>query len=81
MSDKAWWRDGAIYQVYPRSFQDTNGDGEGDFLGIIQGLPYLQKLGIDAIWLGPFHRSPNKDGGYDVSDPREVDPRFGTLSR
>mgnify|MGYP003354004839 CR=1 FL=1 len=74
-----WWRSAVIYQVYPRSFRDSNGDGEGDLQGVIQGLPYLASLGIDAIWLSPFYKSPNKDGGYDVSDPRDVDPRFGTL--
>lgn len=76
----AWWRDAAIYQVYPRSFRDSNGDGEGDLQGVLAGLPYLADLGIDAIWLSPFYKSPNKDGGYDVSDPRDVDPRFGTLA-
>ena len=74
-----WWRNSAIYQVYPRSFQDSNGDGEGDLRGVISRLGYLQELGIDAIWLSPFYRSPNKDGGYDVSDPRDVDPRFGSM--
>lgn len=74
-----WWRNSAIYQVYPRSFQDSNGDGEGDLRGVISRLEYLKELGIDAIWLSPFYQSPNKDGGYDVSDPREVDPRFGTM--
>jgi alpha-glucosidase len=74
-----WWRDAVIYQVYPRSFRDSNGDGEGDLQGVIQGLPYLESLGVDAIWLSPFYKSPNKDGGYDVADPRDVDPRFGTL--
>ena len=81
MSDKKlWWRDAVIYQVYPRSFRDSNGDGEGDLQGVIAGLPYLADLGVDAIWLSPFYKSPNKDGGYDVSDPRDVDPRFGTLA-
>jgi len=75
-----WWDNAVIYQVYPRSFKDSNGDGEGDLQGVIQELPYLQDLGIDAIWLSPFYKSPNKDGGYDVSDPRDVDPRFGTLA-
>jgi alpha-glucosidase len=75
-----WWENAVIYQVYPRSFKDSNGDGEGDLQGVIQELPYLQDLGIDAIWLSPFYKSPNKDGGYDVSDPRDVDPRFGTLA-
>jgi alpha-glucosidase len=76
---KIWWRDAVIYQVYPRSFRDSNGDGEGDLNGVIQGIPYLADLGVDAIWLSPFYKSPNKDGGYDVSDPRDVDPRFGSL--
>lgn len=75
----SWWRNAAIYQVYPRSFQDSNGDGEGDLQGVISRLDYLKELGVDALWLSPFYRSPNKDGGYDVSDPRAVDPRFGTM--
>ena len=75
----SWWRNAAIYQVYPRSFQDSNGDGEGDLRGVISRLDYLKELGVDAIWLSPFYRSPNKDGGYDVSDPRDVDPRFGDM--
>ncbi len=75
-----WWRDAVIYQVYPRSFRDSNADGEGDLQGVILGLPYLNSLGIDAIWLSPFYKSPNKDGGYDVADPRDVDPRFGTVA-
>jgi len=77
---KKWWPNAAIYQVYPRSFRDSNGDGEGDLRGIIEGLPYLASLGVDAIWLSPFYTSPNKDGGYDVANPRDVDPRFGTLA-
>lgn len=76
----AWWRNAAIYQVYPRSFQDSNGDGEGDLQGVISRLDYVKDLGIDAIWLSPFYTSPNKDGGYDVSNPRDVDPRFGTMA-
>lgn len=78
-STTSWWRNAAIYQVYPRSFQDSNGDGEGDLRGVISRLDYLKELGVDAIWLSPFYRSPNNDGGYDVSDPRDVDPRFGTM--
>ena len=78
--DQGWWRNATIYQVYPRSFQDTDGDGEGDLRGVIKRLPYLRWLGVDAIWLSPFYRSPNRDGGYDVSDPRDVDPRFGDLN-
>ena len=76
---KDWWRNAAIYQVYPRSFADSNGDGEGDLNGIIKKIDYIRRLGVDAIWLSPFYKSPNKDGGYDVSVPRDVDPRFGTL--
>jgi alpha-glucosidase len=79
MSNRTWWQDAATYQVYPRSFQDTDGDGEGDLRGVIKRLPYLKNFGIDAIWLSPFYKSPNKDGGYDVADPRAVDPQFGTL--
>lgn len=75
-----WWRGAAIYQIYPRSFQDTNGDGIGDLPGITSRLPYIADLGIDAIWISPFFKSPMKDFGYDVSDFREVDPIFGTLA-
>jgi alpha-glucosidase len=75
----SWWRNAAIYQVYPRSFQDSNGDGEGDLQGVISRLDYLKSLGIDAIWLSPFYTSPNNDGGYDVANPRDVDPRFGSM--
>lgn len=78
--DRDWWRNAAIYQIYPRSFRDSNGDGEGDLRGIISQIDYIKGLGVDAIWLSPFYRSPNNDGGYDVSDPRDVDPRFGTLA-
>lgn len=78
--NQGWWRNATIYQVYPRSFQDSDGDGEGDLRGVIKRLSYLRWLGVDAIWLSPFYRSPNKDGGYDVSDPRDVDPRFGNLA-
>jgi alpha-glucosidase len=75
-----WWRGAVIYQIYPRSFQDANGDGIGDLQGVIQRLPYLKKLGVDAIWLSPFFKSPMKDFGYDVSDYCDVDPMFGTLA-
>ena len=68
-----------IYQIYPRSFFDSNGDGEGDLPGVTSHLEHVQALGADAIWLSPFYTSPNKDGGYDVADPRDVDPRFGNL--
>ncbi|MEK1896659.1 MAG: alpha-glucosidase [Rhizobium sp.] len=75
-----WWRGAVIYQVYPRSFQDTNGDGLGDLKGITRRLPYIASLGVDAIWLSPFFKSPMADMGYDVSDYCDVDPIFGTLA-
>jgi alpha-glucosidase len=75
-----WWRHGVIYQVYPRSFQDTNADGIGDIPGIIKRLPYLASLGVDAVWISPFFRSPMKDFGYDVADYCDIDPMFGTLA-
>lgn len=74
-----WWKGAAIYQIYPRSFQDSNGDGIGDLPGITQRLPYVASLGVDAIWISPFFTSPMKDFGYDVSDYCDVDPIFGTL--
>ena len=78
-TDRDWWRGAVIYQIYPRSYQDTNGDGIGDLKGIVQRLPYIAALGVDAIWISPFFRSPMKDFGYDVSDYCDVDPMFGTL--
>ncbi|WP_448808446.1 glycoside hydrolase family 13 protein [Agromyces bauzanensis] len=75
-----WWRTAAIYQIYPRSFADANGDGMGDLAGITSRLGDLQDLGIDAIWLSPFYTSPQRDAGYDVADYCDVDPRFGTLA-
>jgi alpha-glucosidase len=75
-----WWVDAVIYQVYPRSFADADGDGMGDLAGVTARLPYLQQLGVDALWLSPFYVSPQKDGGYDVVDYRDVDPLFGTLA-
>ena len=74
-----WWRGGVIYQVYPRSFQDSNGDGVGDLPGIIRRLDHIQSLGVDCIWLSPITRSPQADMGYDVSDYQDVDPLFGSL--
>lgn len=79
-SPDAWWRDAVVYQVYPRSFADESGDGEGDLAGVISRLPYIAALGVDAIWLSPFYPSPQLDAGYDVADPRDVDPRYGTLA-
>ncbi|MEU3026163.1 glycoside hydrolase family 13 protein [Streptomyces incarnatus] len=74
-----WWREAVIYQVYPRSFADSNGDGMGDLEGVRTRLPYLRDLGVDAVWLSPFYASPQADAGYDVADYRAVDPMFGTL--
>ncbi|MGZ9930606.1 glycoside hydrolase family 13 protein [Streptomyces sp. NC-S4] len=74
-----WWREAVIYQVYPRSFADSNGDGMGDLEGIRSRLPYLKELGVDAVWLSPFYASPQADAGYDVADYRAIDPMFGTL--
>ena len=75
-----WWRGAVIYQVYPRSFADSNGDGTGDLPGLIGKLDYIASLGVDAIWVSPFYRSPMADFGYDISDYRDVDPVFGTLA-
>ena len=79
MSDPNWWRQAAVYQIYPRSFADANGDGLGDITGITAKVPYLKELGIDAVWLSPFYPSALADGGYDVDDYRNVDPKLGTL--
>ena len=75
-----WWRSGVIYQIYPRSFADSNGDGMGDLVGITKHLGDIADLGVDAVWLSPFYSSPQKDAGYDVSDYRGVDPLFGSLA-
>lgn len=79
MNSKKWWQNSVVYQIYPRSFQDSNGDGIGDIQGIIKRLDYLQELGIDAIWLSPVCRSPQDDNGYDISDYQDIDPMFGNL--
>src|ERR1700750_1487763 len=75
-----WWSTGFLYQIYPRSFQDSNADGIGDLPGIISRLPYLRELGVDAIWLSPIFTSPMADFGYDISDYTGIDPIFGTLA-
>ncbi len=80
MTDFLWWRDGIIYQIYPRSFADSNNDGLGDLSGITGKLDYLADLGVDALWLSPIYPSPDKDFGYDVSDYVDIDPRFGSLA-
>lgn len=77
---REWWRGCVIYQIYPRSFADSNGDGIGDLPGITGKLQYVASLGVDAVWISPFFASPMKDFGYDVSDYRAVAPEFGTLA-
>jgi alpha-glucosidase len=79
-SAQPWWATAVFYQIYPRSFADGNGDGTGDLVGVHSRLDYLQTLGVDALWISPFYRSPMADGGYDVADPCDVDPLFGTLA-
>ena len=76
---KEWWRGGVIYQIYPRSYQDSNNDGIGDLAGITSRLEYISELGVDGIWISPIFTSPMKDMGYDVSDYRDIDPLFGDL--
>ncbi|WP_375431423.1 glycoside hydrolase family 13 protein [uncultured Friedmanniella sp.] len=78
--DPDWWRQAVVYQIYPRSFADTDGDGVGDIPGAVAKIPYLADLGVDAVWLSPFYPSPMADGGYDVSDYRDVHPQLGTLA-
>lgn len=80
MPDTPWWQTAIIYQIYPRSFMDSNGDGVGDLNGITERLDYLQRLGVDALWLSPVYQSPMKDHGYDVSDYTAIDPLFGTVA-
>src|SRR3954451_5829537 len=79
VAESIWWKNGIIYQIYPRSFQDSNGDGVGDLNGIVQRLGYLVWLGVDAIWISPIYPSPMADFGYDIADYCGVDPLFGTL--
>ena len=77
--DKKWWKESVVYQIYPRSFCDSNGDGIGDLRGIISKLDYLESLGVDVLWLCPIYKSPNDDNGYDISDYRDIMDEFGTL--
>ncbi|GAA1482021.1 glycoside hydrolase family 13 protein [Gordonia sinesedis] len=81
LADHTWWRDAVVYQVYIRSFADGNGDGVGDLTGLRDRLDYLRRLGVDAIWINPWYRSPMVDAGYDVADFRDIDPAFGTLAQ
>src|ERR1700704_4115077 len=78
-SGEFWWRNGIFYQIYPRSFQDSDADGVGDLTGVVRRLPYLKSLGVDAVWLSPIFPSPMADFGYDISDYTVVDPLFGTM--
>ena len=78
-AEQTWWKEGILYQIYPQSFKDTNGDGFGDFRGVIEELDYIQSLGIDMVWMNPFFESPLVDNGYDVSDYRAILPRYGTM--
>lgn len=79
LAKRAWWKEVNVYQIYPASFMDSNGDGVGDIPGITSKLDYLKSLGIDVLWLSPIYQSPNKDGGYDISNYKDIDSRYGTL--
>lgn len=76
----AWWKEAVVYQIYPRSFKDSNGDGIGDLNGIREKLDYLKNLGVDVLWLNPIYQSPNVDNGYDISDYRDIMTDFGTMA-
>ncbi len=78
--DRKWWKEAIVYQIYPRSFKDTDGDGVGDLRGIIEKLDYIKSLGIDAVWLNPIYASPNADNGYDISDYEAIMEEFGTMA-
>src|SRR3954469_4862717 len=78
-SNQEWWRGAVMYQIYPRSFCDSNGDGIGDLKGITSKVDYLGRLGVEAVWVSPFFKSPMADFGYDVSDYQDIDPLFGTM--
>ena len=80
-AEKKWWKEAVVYQIYPRSFKDSDGDGIGDLKGIISKLDYIKSLGVDVVWLNPIYSSPNDDNGYDVSDYRNIMKDFGTHGR
>ncbi|MCC8066779.1 MAG: glucohydrolase, partial [Clostridiales bacterium] len=77
--NRTWWKEAVVYQIYPRSFMDSNGDGVGDLNGITSKMDYLEDLGVDVIWLSPIYQSPNDDNGYDISDYRNIMTEFGTM--
>ena len=77
--DRKWWKEAIVYQVYPRSFKDSDGDGIGDLKGIISKLDYIKSLGVDVVWFNPIYTSPNYDNGYDISDYRNIMAEFGTM--
>ncbi len=79
MQSPYWWENAVAYQIYPRSFQDSNGDGVGDLQGIIKRLPYLSDLGVDLIWICPIYPSPNDDNGYDISDYQDIQAEYGSM--
>ncbi|MDQ4115077.1 MAG: alpha-amylase family glycosyl hydrolase, partial [Actinomycetota bacterium] len=78
MSAKKWWQSAVVYQIYPRSFADTDGNGVGDLGGVLKHLDHLEKLGVDVVWISPVYPSPMDDNGYDISDYHDVDPVFGS---
>src|SRR3989337_2137770 len=78
-NEKKWWKEAVVYQIYPRSFKDSDGDGIGDLQGIISKLDYMQSLGIDVVWLNPIFTSPNDDNGYDISNYQDIMKEFGTM--
>ena len=77
---KSWWQEAVVYQVYPRSFQDSNNDGIGDLTGVVEHLDYIKQLGVDVIWLNPIYKSPNADNGYDIADYEKIMAEFGTMA-
>src|ERR1700751_4402726 len=79
-NERKWWKEAVVYQIYPRSFMDSDGDGVGDLKGIISKLDYIKSLGVDVVWLNPIYSSPNDDNGYDISDYRNIMKDFGTMA-